>query len=173
MYKLRILGYALSFLAGLCFSLSGIAKDKRKTILLSNGDYFFNMIANILLEAYSGSVSCLISLIRNILAINNKISYKVSIILCFIQISFGLLVNNRGIYGILIIVASVQLTLIGYIKDQNIKITKLSLLFNSFMLSIFDFHIKAPIFIFDILSIICCILWLVNNKEQESIKLKS
>lgn len=167
MDKIRILGYIFSFVAGLCFMLSGIAKDKNKTIILGNGDYICNAIANILLQAYSGSVSCLISLIRNMFAIRNKITLKLSIILCFIQIIFGLLVNNRGIFGILIIVASVQLTLIGYIKDQDIRITKASLLFNALMWSIFDFHIKAPIFIFDMLSIISCIIWFIKYRRKK------
>lgn len=153
-----IIGNLFSFIS--CIFLLKSIKSKEKINMLKYQvlDCFFYITADIFFKAYSALFTQIISLIRNILGMKNKLNYIMIFILSMLMVIVGIIVNTNGLIGFIPIIASVLYTIL--LNHQNIKVLKLSLFLNMLLWVIFD------ILILDIVSfivdLIVCIFSLIH-----------
>ena len=137
-----ILGNLFSFLSASCIAISVIKRNKSDLIWWQIIDIIFCLFSNVFLAAYSALITNLISLLRNILSYKNKLNVKLTILLTILCIIVGFLVNNRGIFGILAIIASASYTVFMYTTKNNQQM-RYALIFNLTLWFIHDFYIQA------------------------------
>ena len=162
-----VLALFFSSLGALFLFLSSISKTKKETFVCQIFDTVFNTIANLLFKGYSGVITNLISLIRNILVFKNCINKWIQIILIILLFIIGSITNNRGLIGYFPIIASIEYTLIACRVKSTIKLVKISLFINVILWGIYDLVIGAyPMLIIDIITSIGCIKTLYNMRKN-------
>ena len=114
-----ILGNLFSFLASLCTAISVVKKNKTDFMHWQVGNTIFAILTNVALFSYSGVTTNAVSLVRNILAHKNKLSFVITLIICIISISLGVIFNNRGLIGILPVFSSAGYTLCIYLTKNE------------------------------------------------------
>lgn len=166
---IKILALFFSGLGALFLFLSSISKTKKETFVCQILDTMFNTMANLLLKGYSGMITNLISLIRNILVFKNYINKWTQTILIILLFVIGSISNNHGLIGYFPIIASIEYTLIACRAESTIKSIKISLLINVILWGIYNFVIGAyPMLIISIITSIGCIKTLYNIKKNNN-----
>lgn len=147
--------------------LLSISKTKKETFVCQIFDTVFNTIANLLFKGYSGMITNLISLIRNILVFKNCINKWIQIILIILLFIIGSITNNRGLIGYFPIIASIEYILIACQVKSMIKLVKISLLINVILWGIYNLVIGAYLMlIIDIITSVGCIKTLYNIRNN-------
>ncbi len=176
---LLIIANILSLIGNTLFTLSSIFKDKKKILLFQNSNYILAIISEYMTEAYSGMIQEGMSLIRNIILLfvksNNKILKLIITLICvLIAVSLGIYFNyeysDNVWYGYLpvlgTIVYSTAVILAFMINFDFVRqelVIKIGLFINSFIWSTYGFFVKLyPILIFNIITIILCIISLIR-----------
>ena len=191
MTPLLIVANILSLIGNTLFTLSSILKSKKKILLFQSSNYIFAIVSEAMTEAYSGLVQEATSLLRNIVLLfvktNNKIvKLIITLTAVLIAVTVGVFINiyvsGNVWYGYLpicgTIVYSTAVILAFMLKISELKseiIIKIGLLINSFIWTTYGFFVKLyPIMIFNIITIILCIvsfvriiIFIKNNKEEE------
>ncbi len=169
-----ILGNFFCLLSVICIAVSVVKKSKSSLIWWQIVDTIFCVLASIALYAYASLVTNLISLLRNVLSYKNKLTNKITLVLCGLCILIGLYVNNIGVFGWLPIAASTIYTLLIFFT-KNEQQMRWAVIFNLGLWCIHDFYIKAyPSAIADIaLSIWSAIQIFQNHKKMGFFGLKS
>ena len=173
------------------------ARNKKKILLCQSSNYVLAVISEFMTKAYSGMVQEAMSFIRNIILLfvksKNKIAKLIITLVCVtIAVVAGILINifisDNVWYGYLpvcgTIVYSTAVILAFMINCHEITsefIIKIGLLINSFIWTSYGFFVKLyPIMIFNIITIILCIISIIriviivkkhnpkNIKETES-----
>jgi len=138
-----IIGNILSFIGVVFLALSSIVLDKKRTVFYQIFDCLFCTLSNIALGGFSGAVVTLASMLRNALVYFDKNTHKITIIIAFIMIICGVLVNRNGFIGWLPIIGSIQYTLwLGWGFTSN-KSVKLALAINLAIWAVYDAVIMA------------------------------
>lgn len=166
---IKILALICSGLAAITTLFSSICKTKKNIFLFQCINKIFGVLYTLLLCGYSGMIINILGLVRNFLTLKNKMTKKVQFVLCILMFVIGIVVNNRGILGILPIIASIEYTIMACRNKSTVKIVKYALLINMIMWSIYDFIIKSyPTFIMDIIISLICIKSIVEiNKNKQ------
>lgn len=132
-----IIGNIFSFIASCFLVYSCITSSRRKA-------YFFQMMESLMLcfssvcfGMWAGLITLIISIVRNILVVLDKLTTKM-LILCTISVFvFGLVINDKGIIGLMPVIGTIQLTICSfYIK--NLIGTKLSFLCNIMIWAVYS-----------------------------------
>ncbi|MBQ7641608.1 MAG: YgjV family protein [Acholeplasmatales bacterium] len=192
-----IIANVLSLIGNALFTLSSILRNKKKILLCQSSNYVLAVISEFMTKAYSGMVQEAMSFIRNIILLfvksKNKIAKLIITLVCVtIAVVAGILINifisDNVWYGYLpvcgTIVYSTAVILAFMINCHEITsefIIKIGLLINSFIWTSYGFFVKLyPIMIFNIITIILCIISIIriviivkkhnpkNIKETES-----
>jgi len=137
-----IIGNFFSLLSAICIGVSAVKKSKKDFMYWQIGDTFFGIIANIALYAYAALVISIICLIRNILSYKDKLSKGITYILLVLSVVIGLYANNRGIIGLLPIIASASYTICIYIT-KNEQQMRYALVFNMLLWFVHNFYVQA------------------------------
>ncbi|MBP5698008.1 MAG: YgjV family protein [Alphaproteobacteria bacterium] len=137
-----IIGNIFSLLSAICIAISVIKKSKKGFMYWQIGDTFFGIIANIALYAYAALVISIICFIRNILSYKDKLSINITYILLFLSVAVGLYANNRGIIGLLPIIASASYTICIYIT-KNEQQMRYALVCNMLLWFVHNFYVQA------------------------------
>lgn len=95
-----IVGNIFSFLASFCTAVSVIKKHKTDFMHWQVGSTLFAVLTNIALSSYAGATTTSVSLVRNILAYRQKLSFIKTLFILTANISLGLIFNNRGFIGL-------------------------------------------------------------------------
>ena len=160
-----ILGNIFSFLSATCIAISVIKKNKSDLVWWQIIDIIFCLFSNIFLFAYAALITNLIALLRNILSYKNKLNLKLTILLTILCIAVGCFVNNRGIFGILAIVASSSYTVFMY-TTKNDQQMRYALVFNLTLWFIHDLYIQAyPSSILEILLVSWTLIQILKNQR--------
>lgn len=127
-------------------------------------DSSFNSISNIFLSSYSGYITNIFTLLRNYLTYKGKFNKKYLVIFILLLVVLGLYFNNKGIIGILPIIASIEYTIFMY-KAKTTNRLRIGLIINLIMWGVYNFYIKAyPMFI---MNIIIISLSSINNYKSK------
>lgn len=168
---MKIIGLTFSFLSAIMICIIPVAKNKKNINKYQIYKTIFGVLANFFLLSYAGVVSTFISLLRNILAIKNKLNLKSQIYLSILLIITGLYFNNRGLIGLLPIIAFIQYTFMALKPNATVLTMKYSFLINVSLWLIHDIYIKAyPTIIANILSLILATVCIVKTLKEEKRK---
>ena len=160
-----IIGNILSLLASIFIAVSVIKKNKSDLIWWQILDEIFCILACGALNAYAAVTTNTISLIRNILAYKNKMTQKITWILCALCVFVGLWANNRGIIGLFPIIASASYTIFMF-TTKNAQQMRWALAFNLILWFIHDAYIQAyPSALTDIVLSLWTCLQIYQNRK--------
>lgn len=152
-----IIANIFAFLAALFMAYGTSLKTKKKIIgVLVISDVFF-IIANTISWSLSAASVNSLALVRDYLVYQKKMTRQINIFLIIAVISISLLVNTRGLIGLLPIIATVQYGLVVR-RAKYPQLVRFSILIATILWSIHDISIglfaSAPIYLISTVIII-------------------
>jgi uncharacterized membrane protein len=167
-----IFGNIFSFVAALCLFISIFKKTTKDLLLWQVTEVVFCILSNIALATYSALTTNSVALIRDILAYKNKLTKKITFILLFLCIIFGLIANNRGIIGLFPMAASFVYTVFLY-ETRNEQQIRFALIVNLMLWFVHDFYVGAyPSALMDVGLSAWSLFNILKNMKFEQKKLK-
>lgn len=146
-----MIGLFFSLLSACCLCYSTFGKRKENMLKWQVANTSFVILANLLLKGYSGMATNLVCLVRNILGAKGLLNRINTAILDILIIAGGAAVNNRGLLGLLPVVASVEYSVCMYLC-KNAQQMRLALAVNVVLWAIYDFVIGSyPMFATDVI----------------------
>lgn len=136
-----IIGNLCSPLAMITDAISSTRKTAKGVLIAQSLSQVIYCVGTIVLKGYSAAVQNGVSILRNIAAIKRVESKLVEWGLVIIAVALGLACNNRGLVGILPVVANVQYTLAVFRFKDNEWALKCSFLVCMLMFVVFNFAI--------------------------------
>lgn len=137
-----IIGNLFSLFSVLCLAVSVVKKNKNDLILWQLWAIVFSAFSCFALKAYAALITCVTDLIRNALAYKNKLNFQLTILLVFLSIFIGLIINNLGWIGLLAIIASASYTIFMY-TTKNEQQMRWALVLNQSLWFIHNIYIQA------------------------------
>lgn len=146
-----MIGLAFSFLSACCLCYSTFGKQKENILKWQVANTSFLILANLFLKGYSGMATNVVCLVRNILGAKGRLNRTNTIVLTILIVVAGVAVNNRGLLGLLPVVASVEYSICMYLC-KNAQQMRLALAVNVALWAIYDFAIGSyPMFATDLI----------------------
>lgn len=105
-----LFGNIISFVSAVLLIVMGLTKTRKKILTLQLSQVSLLAVSNAILGAYTGAVSNLIALVRNILCLKVKYSLTIKLLVSAALVGLGLLTNDRGFLGLLPIAGTVLVT---------------------------------------------------------------
>lgn len=137
-----IIGNIFSLLSSICVLISVAVKSKKSLIKWQTFNIIFYIFACIVLNAYAALVSIFIALVRNILAYKDRLTKRITFVLCLMILVVGVWVNNRGIIGIFPVAAIVSYTILIY-TTKNEQQMRYALILNMVLWFVHNLFIMA------------------------------
>ena len=139
-----------SGLGALLLAYSTFSKDKERMLWIQVGDCACCVFGNAFIGSMSAMSTSLICTVRNILNAKGRLSQGLSYIFAIIIFLIGVIVNNRGLIGILPLIASVEYT-VWSAKGKTPQSLRYALLTNLCLWFIHDLVVRLyPAMIMDI-----------------------
>jgi len=177
-----IIANILSLIGNALFTLSSILRNKKKILLFQSSNYILAIISEYMTKAYSGMVQEGMSLIRNIILLfvksSNKIIKLIITLICVtIAVIAGILINiflsGNVWYGYLPVLGTIVYStavilafMINFSEINSELVIKIGLLINSFIWTTYGYFVMLyPIMIFNIITIILCIISFIRIKK--------
>lgn len=135
-----IIGNVISIVSACFTAASSWTISKQKSYRYQVFQCLTLAVASIFFHSWSGVTTLLLCAVRNYLVSKNLFKGKVVWITLMILVGIGILVNNRGIVGWIVILATCVYT-IGSCKAQRPLAVKANITFNCAMWSLYDFLI--------------------------------
>lgn len=135
-----IIGNVISFVAALFMMVSCCVNDQKKAYFCQMMNCAILCVAAVFFGSWAGLTTLIISATRNCLVMLGKYTKKMMYIFTPLVFVVGLLVNNRGLIGMLPPIATVQLSLCNYYA-KSLLATKLSFFVNNLAWVIYAFAI--------------------------------
>lgn len=136
-----IIGNIISFISAVFLGISCYAKDRRKIFTYQLINCATYAIASYFFGTYAAITTLTLCCIRSILIMKDRYTATATYILAIAVVVLGLISNNRGIVGLLPIIASLEYNLCCYyITDPNL--TRYSIMVNEFIWVIYALIIK-------------------------------
>lgn len=124
-----------------CFFISTLFHSTKRIIGIQTINLVLSTVAGILLQGYSGAVQDAVSLIRNLVVLTGRQNRVLSVLFVAASLILGFLFNNRGVIGVLPIVASVQYAVVVLNPKTSEWILKASIFFNTVCWAIYSFYL--------------------------------
>ena len=162
-----LLGNIFGLIASIIMVVSGTIKNGKKVLVSQNIQLGFGAISNIILGGYTGALLNVVSIGRNVLCYNNKLTkgYKIAIII--VQIVGCLLANKMGWIGLCPLVSVLAFTLFLTTDAKKLKILNASTVI---LWAIYDFYIKSyTAFVFDIFTMITNLYGLYKIQKENKL----
>ena len=137
-----IVGNIFSLLSAIFIAVSVLKKNKADLIWWQILDVICCILSNIALCTYAALTTNSVSLVRNILAYNNKLTKGLTQILFILCVVAGIYANNRGIIGFFPVAASAGYTIFMYIT-KNEQQMRWALISNLALWFIHDLYVQA------------------------------
>ena len=151
--KYIIIANIIATIASLIMIYSGVIEDKKKFLRVQNTHVFLQMISNSLLNGISGVINNVLTIIRNVLSVNNKLNIFAKIIITMISIVLTVIFNNLGFIGLFPLMASILY--IWYMNTPDIIKLKILNIVTLILWLFYDFTIMSySSVVFEILTII-------------------
>lgn len=136
-----LIGNICSVLATVADSLSSTQKTPKRILLLQTLSQVIYFISGIVLKGYSAAVQSAVSVFRYLLAIGKNVPKWLEWIFILLGVVLGFWFNNRGVFGWLPIIGTLQYSiLMSYIKESGTAL-KLSFMVMVLMYTTFNFAI--------------------------------
>lgn len=126
------LGHILSAVSFAALAASLFARNTRRLFLLQAADSFLGALANLCFGGFSGASANGIATVRNLLKAQGRFTGAIVWVTLVAQVAIGVLVNNRGLLGLLPVAATVEYTL-AVALTGGVRAVKLALLANLLM----------------------------------------
>lgn len=166
-----ILGNIFGLIGSLFLVGIGFIKTKKKTLIAQCFQCGFFALGNLVLGGYTGMVTNLVNIIRNLYSFWLPFNIPAKIVFILIQVVIGLKVNTLGAIGLLPIIACVLFT--WFLDTKSDRTMKIIVMSTTLMWTFYDFVIKNYTAVaFDVSSIItnCVGMYriLASNKKSNN-----
>lgn len=135
-----IIGNCISAVASVFLAISNCAQSQKKIYLFQLLETATFCVSSIFFRSWAGLSTLLISLIRNILVVKNRLQKWHVYLFSTLVVLIGLYVNNRGALGLLPIVSTVEITFANYYA-KGVPLIKISVLINTVLWAVYSFLI--------------------------------
>ena len=136
-----IIGNLCSLLGMACDSFSASRKSTKGVLIWQSMGQIIYGLSSLVLKGYSGAAQSLVSLLRNSVAIAKIKNRYIEWGLILFGVIFGLYVNNRGLIGILPVIANSEYSIAIFRFKDNERALKISFLICIVLFSIFNVYI--------------------------------
>lgn len=113
-----LIGNVCSLIGMLLDSFASTRKQAKSVLFSQALAQVVYAIGSVALKGYSATAQGVISIIRNLIAMGGKTRRAVEWLLIVLGVVFGLVFNNRGIYGLLPVIANLEYSL-AVLKFKN------------------------------------------------------
>ena len=135
-----VIGNMISFVAAVFMMVSCCVNDQKRAYFCQMMNCAILCVASVFFGSWAGLTTLVISATRNCLVMLGRYTKKMMYIFTPLVFVVGLLVNNRGLIGMLPPVATVQLSLCNYYA-KSLLATKLSFFVNNLLWVVYAFAI--------------------------------
>lgn len=135
-----LIGNAISFVAAIFMVVSCCINDQKKAYFCQMMNCAIACVAAVFFGSWAGLSTLIISTIRNYLVMKGKYTKKLMYLFTPMVFVVGLIVNNRGLVGLLPPLATVQLSICNYYVKSMLA-TKLSFFVNNLVWALYGFLI--------------------------------
>lgn len=136
-----LIGNLCSLCATLTDSVSGTRKTKNAMLLMQIVSQVFYTTASLALRAYSATVQNVVAMVRNLIAIKGKSSRATEVALVILPVVLGIWFNNRGLIGLLPVIANLEYSLAVFrLSDRPLKL-KYAFIINNLLFCVFNFAV--------------------------------
>ena len=133
-----LIGNIISFAAAIFLAVSCVAKSRKQIFILQFMNCAVLAVASYFFGSYAAITTLALCCIRNIFIMKDKFSVPIMTVILILVIACGILTNNRGIIGLLPVIATVEYTICcHYITD--VGKTRISILVNEAIWIIYSF----------------------------------
>ncbi len=136
-----IIGNVCSILAMISESFSSTRKTNRSMLMVQIVSQVFYGIGSAALKGYSAVVQNVVAIFRNVVAMKGKTNRILEWIMIASGVLFGIAFNNRGIIGLLPVLANLEYSVaVFYCRTE--RSLKAAFLVNSVMFIVFNFFLQ-------------------------------
>ena len=135
-----VLGNLISFAASLALTAGCLMKDPKKVYMLQVTENLILVASSVCFGSWSGISTLLVSTVRNVLLVKGRFDKRMMYLFIVLVTGCGLAVNNKGLIGLLPVLATVILTVCNYYAREILAI-KWSLFVNIVVWAIYLFAI--------------------------------
>lgn len=133
-----LIGNIISFAAAIFLAVSCVVKSRKQIFILQFMNCAVLAVASYFFGSYAAITTLALCCIRNIFIMKDKFSVPVMTVILILVIACGVLTNNRGLIGLLPVIATVEYTICcHYITD--VGKTRISILVNEAIWIIYSF----------------------------------
>ena len=136
-----IVGNIFSLCAMATDSFSGTRKEHRQIMSAQIVSQFFYAASSIALKGYSSTVQNIVAVFRNLAAMKNVKSKALEWGLVLAGVVLGIAFNNRGILGLLPVIANLEYSISVFRFKDNEKALKLAFILNMVLYAVFSLAI--------------------------------
>ena len=130
----------ISFLASIALTAGCLMKDPKKVYGMQVTENVILIVSSACFGSWSGISTLLVSTVRNILLVKGMFDKRMMYLFMILVTGCGLAVNNKGLIGLLPVLATVILTVCNYYAREIMAI-KWSLFINIVLWAIYFFAI--------------------------------
>lgn len=162
-----IIGNIVALVASVVMVYSGIVNNRKKVIILQTIYTALFIVSDLLLDGFSGAIINTLSILRNILAYNDKLDTNSKIVISILAIITCIIYNNLGFVGLFPLISMILYLL--FMNTKDIQKFKLLIIGTSFLWALYDLRIKLyTSFAFDMATIIgALITFIINDKKRK------
>ncbi len=163
-----VAGNVCSLLAMVTDSVSASRKTARGVLLVQTLSQLFYGMSAVVLKGYSAAVQNAVSILRNLLAVSKSRSRlkAVEMLLILLAVVLGLCFNNRGVIGLLPVVASLEYSLAVFWFEDNERALKIAFLINAVLFGVFNGAVLNIVgVIANIVVVVSIVVFLIRDKK--------
>ena len=136
-----LIGNIVSFAAAVFLAVSCVVKDKKQVLILQFMNCAVLALASYFFGSYAAISTLALCCVRNVFITKDKFTRPVMTVIVILVIICGVLTNNRGIIGLMPVLATVEYTMCCYFIT-NIRKTKISILLNETIWLVYSFIVQ-------------------------------
>lgn len=167
---ITLIGNIISLIGAIIMVCTGLIKKKQHVLAAQCAQFTFMGVGNFVLGGITGTISNIVSIIRNIVCVKYDFSLPLKLVFIVVQVILSAVFNQSGLLGWLPVIAAGVYT---WFLDTKSDITlKIVILLTTVLWVVYDFSLKNfTSMTFDILTIganIVGLYMIINNKKTES-----
>lgn len=136
-----LIGNIISFAAAVFLAVSCVVKDRKQVFILQFMNCAVLALASYFFGSYAAISTLALCCVRNVFITKDRFTRPVMTVIVILVIVCGVLTNNRGIIGLMPVLATVEYTMCCYFIN-NIRKTKISILLNESIWLVYSFIVQ-------------------------------
>ena len=133
-----LIGNIISFAAAIFLAVSCVVKSRKQIFILQFMNCAVLAVASYFFGSYAAITTLALCCIRNIFIMKDKFSVLIMTVILILVIACGVLTNNRGLIGLLPVIATVEYTICCH-NITDVGKTRISILVNEAIWIIYSF----------------------------------